>query len=169
MSKFKTISATRAGACALVAVIAMAAMSPALAQYRSEIRNDPARCRPGAGPAIQVTVEGVKATHGLLRIQSYRATSAEWLQKGKWLSRIEVPAHAGVMTVCMPVPAAGIYGIAIRHDLNGNGETDIMSDGGGMSNNPSINVFNLGKPSYTKVGVAVDDGVRPIRITMKYM
>ena len=152
-----------------LAAIGLATASPAIAQYRSEIHNDMSRCTVGSGPAVMVTVDGVKASQGKLRIQSYRANSSEWLAKGKWLSRIEVPAKAGTMTFCLPVPDAGTYGIAVRHDLNGNGKTDIMSDGGGMSNNPSINIFNLGKPSYTKVGVPVGDNVKSIRIEMKYM
>ena len=69
----------------------------------------------------------------------------------------------------MPAPAAGEYAIAIRHDRNGNGRTDITSDGGGMSNNPSINIFNLGKPSYTKTAISVGNNVKSIRIVMKYM
>ena len=38
-----------------------------------------------------------------------------------------------------------------------------------MSNNPIINIFNLGKPSYRKVGVPVTQGVVPIVINMRYM
>jgi uncharacterized protein (DUF2141 family) len=63
----------------------------------------------------------------------------------------------------------GSYGIAVRHDLDGDGETDLMSDGGGMSNNPSINIFNLGKPSYKKTAFTVDNGVKSIRIQMRYI
>ena len=158
-----------AGALAIFAVVGMAGPSPALAQYRNEIRNDMSRCTAGSGPAVMVTVDGIKASQGALRIQTYRATPGEWLQKGKWLSRIEVPARAGTMTFCLPVPGPGTYGVAVRHDLNGNGSTDITTDGGAMSNNPSINIFNLGKPSYSKVGVPVGDGVKSIRIEMKYM
>ena len=83
--------------------------------------------------------------------------------------RVEVPARAGVMTVCVPLPEAGSYGIAVRHDINGNGKTDLTSDGGGMSNNPSINIFNLGKPSYKKTAFDVGNAPRAISITMKYM
>lgn len=155
---------------ALSAVAGLAAPAPAMAEaYRNEIRNEPARCQSDKGPAMMVTVDGIKSSSGKLRVQSYRATSGEWLVKGKWLSRIEVPAKAGTMTFCVPVPASGTYGVAVRHDVNGNGETDIRTDGGAMSNNPSINIFNLGKPSYTKVGVPVGDGVKSIRIQMKYM
>jgi len=53
--------------------------------------------------------------------------------------------------------------------MNGNGDTDIMSDGGGMSNNPSINVFNLGKPSVDRTRITVGDAPRSIQINMRYM
>ncbi|MFZ9394508.1 MAG: DUF2141 domain-containing protein [Erythrobacter sp.] len=137
--------------------------------YRNEIGNDMRQCAADAGPAVRVTVNGVKAGGGTIRVQSYRGIRSDWLEKGKWLSRIEVPARAGSMTFCMPVPRAGTYGIAVRHDANGNGKTDITKDGGGMSNNPSINILNLGKPSYTKTAFEVGPGVTAITITMKYM
>ncbi|PNU04088.1 DUF2141 domain-containing protein [Novosphingobium guangzhouense] len=166
---YRTVLHRTSTAAALVAVAGLAAPVPALAQYRNEIRNEMGRCQSDKGPAMMVTVDGIKSSSGKLRVQSYRATSGEWLVKGKWLSRIEVPARAGSMTFCVPLPASGTYGVAVRHDVNGNGETDIRTDGGAMSNNPSINIFNLGKPSYTKVGVPVGDGVKSIRIQMKYM
>jgi uncharacterized protein (DUF2141 family) len=146
-----------------------AAGAPASAQYNQMIGNDLSQCRGGGGPAVLVTVDGVKASQGKLRVQSYRATSGDWLKKGRWLSRIEAGAKAGTMTFCVPVPAAGSYGIAVRHDLNGNGKTDLSEDGGGMSNNPSINIFNLGKPSYTKTAFPVGSGVKSISIQMRYM
>ncbi len=116
-----------------------------------------------------VTINGIKASTGKMRVQSYRATPSEWMAKGRWLSRIEVPAKAGTMTFCMPLPSTGTYGIAVRHDVTGNGRTDLTSDGGGMSNNPSINVLNLGKPSYTKVAVPVGQSVKSIFIDMRYL
>lgn len=138
------------------------------AAFHEEVPNDPARCRPGAGPAVQITVTGVRAGTGKMRVQLYRATAEDWLAKGRWIHRIEVPAQAGRMSFCMPVPQAGSYGIAIRHDINGNGKTDITRDGGGMSNNPSINILNLGKPSYRRVAFSVGEGVVPIAIQMRY-
>jgi uncharacterized protein (DUF2141 family) len=141
--------------------------APAQAQYRQAIANDPAQCR-GDGPAVNVTVSGIKSSSGRMRVQLYRATKADWLEKGRWIHRIEAPARAGSMTFCMPVPQAGSFGIAVRHDVNGNGQTDLTQDGGGVSNNPSINVFNLGKPSYDKAAVQVS-GVRSITVTMRYL
>ncbi len=134
-----------------------------------EIGNDLSRCAAGKGPAVLVTVRGVKAGSGSVRVQSYPATSGAWLAKSQWLHRVEGRAAASSMSFCLPVPAPGNYGIAVRHDVNGNGKTDIRSDGGGFSNNPSINIFNLGKPSVGKVAFQAGSGVTRITINLKYM
>jgi uncharacterized protein (DUF2141 family) len=147
-----------------VSVLAVAATAQAEGRVMS---NDLSQCR--NGPSTLVQISGVKASTGKIRVQSYRGTAADWLEKGRWLARIEVPARAGSMTVCVPLPQAGVYGIAVRHDVNGNGKTDITRDGGGMSNNPSINIFNLGKPSYKKTAFSVGDSPKTISISMKYM
>lgn len=165
----KTILSGAPLAVAMASSVAFATAFPAAAFQRGEISNDINRCGTGSGPALLVTVSDVKASTGQIRVQSYRATKDEWMESGKWINRIETAAKAGTMTFCLPVPQAGTYGVAVRHDLNGNGKTDISKDGGGMSNNPSINIFNLGKPSYTKVGVAVGNEPKAIRIQMKYM
>ena len=140
---------------------------PALAQYQQEIRNDPARCR-GAGPAVPVTVSGIENAQGNMRVQIYHGTEADWLTSGRWLYRIEVPARAGNMSFCLPVPSDGSYAVAVRHDVNGNGRTDITSDGGAMSNNPSINLLNLGRPSVRRTRFDVS-GVTSINVNMRYM
>lgn len=160
----------RTAACALaLAGLGVSALAmPAMAQYREAISNDPARCR-GDGPAVSVTVTGIKSSAGRLRVQLYRATKQDWLERGRWIHRIEASARAGSMTFCMPAPAPGSYGIAVRHDVNGNGQTDLTQDGGGASNNPSFNVFNLGKPGHDKVAFSVTGGVRSIAIAMRYL
>jgi uncharacterized protein (DUF2141 family) len=134
-----------------------------------EIRNDLSRCSAGKGPAVLVTVRGVKAGSGSVRVQSYPATSGAWLAKSQWLHRVESRAAVGSMNFCVPVPAPGNYGIAVRHDVNANGKTDIRNDGGGFSNNPSINIFNLGKPAVSKVAFQAGPGVTRITINLKYM
>ena len=151
-----------------IAVTALLATSFAASAQRQKISNNLNKCTAGSGPAVYVTLDGIKSSTGMVRVQSYRGTQDEWLKKGKWLRRIEVPARAGTMRFCLPVNAAGTYGIAVRHDVNGNGKTDIRQDGGAMSNNPSINVFNLGKPSYKKTAFTVGSGVTSIRIKMRY-
>ncbi|MGB5076995.1 MAG: DUF2141 domain-containing protein [Sphingorhabdus sp.] len=134
-----------------------------------EISNDMSRCATGKGPAVLVSVRGVKDASGQIRIQSYPATNSAWLAKGRWLHRMESRASSGNMNFCMPVPTEGQYGIAVRHDRNANGKTDIRQDGGGFSNNPSINILNLGKPSAGKVAFRAGPGVTRITINLKYM
>ncbi|MFU7527004.1 DUF2141 domain-containing protein [Qipengyuania sp. ASV99] len=152
----------------LVPTVTSAAPASGISDYRNTITNDMRACAPGAGPAVRVTIEGVKSSTGKVRAQVYNGTSADWLEKGRWLNRIEIPARRGRMTLCMPVPKSGTYAIAVRHDANNNNETDISEDGGAMSNNPSINIFNLGRPGVDKTRFNVSSGVSSISITMKY-
>lgn len=176
ISKSMMGAASAAGLLALGAIAGIAApAAPAAAQassnsdYRNIIANNMRACAPGAGPAIRVTINGVKNASGKVRVQVYNGTRADWLEKGRWLNRIELPARAGRMTVCVPVPSSGDYAVAVRHDVNGNNETDIRTDGGAMSRNPSINIFNLGKPGIDKTRFSVGEGVSSIAITMKYL
>jgi uncharacterized protein (DUF2141 family) len=161
------MGAAALGAAALLGSLALLP-TEAQAQYRQKISNNLSKCS-GGSPAVRVTVRGIKSSSGKIRVQSYRGTKADWLQKGKWINRIETPARAGTMTFCMPVPASGVYGIAVRHNTNGNGKTEIRKDGGAMSNNPSINIFNLGKPSYKKTRFSVGSTTKAISINMRYM
>ena len=162
----KTIAALTGTTALALAGLALA--SPAEAQYREKITHDLTKCDAGQGPAVMVTITDVKKATGTIRIQSYRATKQDWLEKGRWIYRMEAPAQAGTMRFCMPLPGPGHYGIAVRHDLDNDGKTDIFGDGGAMSNNPSINIFNMGKPSYKKVGFDVERGVENISIRMRY-
>jgi uncharacterized protein (DUF2141 family) len=152
-----------------VLAVSVLALGSGTAVAGQEINNDLSRCAAGKGPAVLVSVRGVKESTGQIRVQSYPATGSAWLTKGRWLHRVESRASAGNMTFCVPVPSEGTYGIAVRHDRNANGKTDIREDGGGFSNNPSINIFNLGKPSASKVAFQAGPGVTRISINLKYM
>ena len=161
--------AARVGGGTILGMAAVALALPAQAQYNQKIGNDLAKCSAGAGPAVRINIADVKSSSGTIRVQLYRATKADWLTSGRWLNRMELPARAGSMTVCVPAPGPGTYGIAVRHDVNNNGKTDLTQDGGGMSNNPSINIFNLGKPSYNRVAFDLGDEVKAMTIRMRYL
>lgn len=162
-----------AAAAALAAlVMAGSAVAPAQAYaQRQHIDNDMARCAAGAGSAIIVDVSGFETASGIVRIQSYPATRKAWLEKGAWINRIEVPVKPvnGKMRFCVPLPYAGRYGIAVRHDVNGNGKTDLSRDGGGFSNNPKASIFNLGKPAVEKAAVPVGSAPVTIAISLQYL
>ena len=162
----KTILSAALTASVLASAGRGAPATSAAATYKQKVSNDPSRC--DNGPAVKVNISGIKPAHGLLRVQLYRGTASDWLQTGRWLNRIEVAVHGSSTMVCMPVPGPGTYGIAVRHDVNGNGKTEIRTDGGGMSNNPSISILNLGKPSYKQTAFTVGEGIKTISIQMRY-
>ena len=94
------------GKAVVASVVAAVLAAPAVAQYRNKIDNEPAACR-GSGPAVKVQLDGITPAKGIVRAQLYRGTEADWLKKGRWLNRIEVPAHGREVAVCMPVPGPG--------------------------------------------------------------
>lgn len=147
-----------------LAMAASLAAVPAVADA-APIGPDAASCRNG-GPAILVNVTGLKNRVGKVRVQLYGGNPAEFLAKGKKLRRIEVAASAASQPICIAVPKAGRYAVAVRHDANGDGKSG-WSDGGGFSRNPNISITNL-KPSYSKVAVNVGNGVLPLDIVMNY-
>lgn len=156
---FKLMSSVAIGALAFVvpATAAGAALGP-----------DAASCRAGANePAVLVNVSGFKTRSGNVRVQLYGGDPADFLAKGKWVRRVDLPVTAsGPMKVCVALPKAGNYAVAVRHDVDGNGKSS-MSDGGGFSRNPNISLFKL-KPRFQQTVIAVDHGVTPVNVILNY-
>lgn len=145
---------------------ALTVAAPAAAQ--AALGPDAASCRNGAGaPAVLVDVSGFKTRTGNLRVQLYGSNPADFLAKGKKLRRIDLPVTpSGSMKVCIAAPASGTYAIAVRHDLDGDGKSG-WNDGAGFSGNPDISLASL-KPKYTKVAIAVGNGVKPVEVILNY-
>lgn len=136
---------------------------PAAAQ--GAVGPDAASCRNG-GPAVLVNVTGLKNATGKVRVQLYGSNPADFLAKGKRLRRVEVASNGSSIPVCIAVPKAGRYAIAVRHDANGDGKSG-WSDGGGFSGNPNLSLANL-KPAYDKVAFNAGEGVTRINVVMNY-
>lgn len=147
------------------AALALAALPGAAAA--AVLGAQAAACHAGGGPALLVTVEGFRERTGTLRVALYRA-NAEFLERHRWLQRIDVPVtRGGPMSVCVPVPAPGRYAVAVRHDLDGNGRSG-WSDGGGFSRNPRISLVNL-RPRVEDVAINVGaSGIQPVGVVLNY-
>lgn len=163
MSKVRRIAA-------LALVCAGAVTVPAFAR---PIGPDAPLCSPGvAAPAMLVRVTGFKSRTGIVRVQLYGGDPARYFEKRAYLRRIDLPVPAaGPLEVCVPAPAPGKYAISVRHDIDGSGKTD-RADGGGMSGNPEISLFDLmfrRKPAPEKVAVSVGFGVRVVPVTLNYI
>ena len=130
----------------------------------------PAACQ-GAGPAMLVRVEGLKARTGTVRVQTYGGDPARYFDKGTYLDRVEVrPPATGPVEICMPVPRQGTYAVSVRHDVSGDGKTE-MGDGGGMSGNPNLSLMDVvlkRRPSPSEVEIEVH-GVKTVRIVLNYV
>ena len=143
-----------------------AAAQPALAQ----LGQDAAACRNGGGPtgsAILVNVQGLRARTGNIRVNVYGDDPGRFLGRGQYVRQINVPVtRSGPMPICVIVPRAGRYAVAVRHDEDGNGRSG-WSDGGGFSRNPRLSLTNL-RPSYQNVAFNVGRGVAGVNVTLLY-
>ena len=152
-------------------MITAVALGSTLSLARAEAMNAAAPiCKSGGSPAILVEVIGVKSETGVIRVQAYGGNPAHYFDKGSYIERIDMPTLQA-REVCVPVPKPGTYAISVRHDVNGNGKSD-MRDGGGMSGNPSLSVWDLitkSKPDPRQVQVQVGSGVTPVRVVMNYV
>lgn len=155
-----------------IAGLMLAAALPAAAAGAAVLGPHAAACISGAGPAMLVRVEGLKARTGSLRVQSYGGAPADYFEKGAWLRRVEIKVpSSGAIDVCLPVPAAGTYAVSVRHDVNGSGKAD-MADGGGMSGNPRLSLTDVlfrRKPKPQTVAIAVGGGVQRVPVVLSYV
>ena len=140
------------------------------AQAGTRVANDMSRCEAGAGgTAALVRVVGFRDSNGRVRVQSYGSDST-WLERGEWLHRVDIPVRPRNrnMTVCLPLPGPGTYGIAVRHDSNGNNRSD-RRDGGGFSRNPDLSFpFNL-EPDFDEVVIRAGSGVTRVTVVLNYL
>ncbi|WP_136161675.1 DUF2141 domain-containing protein [Sphingomonas flavalba] len=156
---------------AFIAVTAVTAMVAPLAEaHAAPSGPDAAICSRGGEPAVLVRVDGFKAHTGTLRVQIYGDKPEDFLAKGRWLKRIEVPVpvRAGPMEVCVGLPRPGAYAVAVRHDVNGNGKSGDRSDGGGFSRNPGLSLLSL-KPNYRDVVITVGGQPKPVDVVLNYV
>ncbi|MFM2410854.1 MAG: hypothetical protein RL481_1682 [Pseudomonadota bacterium] len=134
---------------------------------------DAAQCARGDGPAVLVRITGLKNRAGSVRARTFAGDKpSTWFNKKQTLKRTQVSVPAsGPVEICMPVPKPGGYVVDIRHDINGNGDSD-RADGAGASGNPNISLFDFligKKPPASKVVFQVGEGVASVSILMKYV
>ena len=126
---------------------------------------DAPRCRSG-GPALVVSLRGLKSRVGLVRVWLFGPNPSDFLKKGRRLHRVDLPASATAMDVCLAVPGPGRYAVVARHDINSNRDSD-MGDGGGFSRNPKVSLISL-RPNYKDVAFNVGPGLHRVPIVMNY-
>lgn len=119
---------------------------------------------------LNVAVEGLRNSNGLVTVAVYPDNSREFLAKGGTLKNNRFPASSPVTRACVFVPKPGVYAIAVYHDedaskkLNRTG-LGLPSEGFGFSNNPST---LAGIPAFRSVRLNVPKAGLTTHVKMKY-
>jgi uncharacterized protein (DUF2141 family) len=143
----------------VASLLALASAAPA-----GVVGADARACQTGK-PSMLVRVNGFKKASGTVKVAVYAAEG--YLAKGGKLRKVVVPVRStAAMDICIAVPRAGRYAVAVHHDINGNGDKD-ASDGGGYSGNPKLSLTNL-RPPFGRTAVQVGAAPRPVSVTLVY-
>jgi uncharacterized protein (DUF2141 family) len=138
---------------------AMATAAPARV-----IGSDAQACLTGK-PSMLVRVSGLKKPSGTVKVAVYSAHG--YLAKGGKLRKVVMPVRSmAPMDICIAVPSAGRYAVAVHHDINGNGDKD-PNDGGGYSRNPRLSITSL-KPPFGKTAVRVGAAPHQVTVLLQY-
>lgn len=133
---------------------------------------DPSLCDGGNEPTILVRVSGLKSRDGTIRVRTFTGDPDTYFNKKFAHKRLLYPTpSAGPVEICVPVGAPGVYAVDVRHDANGNGDTD-RADGVGASGNPKFTLWTIlfgKKPSAQQVQVSVGRGTTIVPITVRYL
>ncbi len=134
-------------------------------------------CRPGeTGPALAITISGLKDRQGNLKAELYPGNDTDLLKddnilinEGKTFRRVVVDVpDTGPVQMCIRAPAPGVYGLVVLHDRNRDRHFDKSYDGDGLGlgNNPSSQ--GPFKPRISSARVTVGGGVTPVTVRMLY-
>jgi uncharacterized protein (DUF2141 family) len=154
--------------------------APALCATTPMIKSSPdlgkaeGQCRPGEkGPAVNLTIVGMKDRAGNLRAEVYPANDDDFLEDdnklvmaGKTFRRVEIPTpQSGVVQMCVRLPGPGTYSLSVLHDRDMNRKFGISSDGIGFPNNPKL---GLSKPRAAATSFVAGPGITDITIRLNY-
>jgi len=148
------------------------AATPAFA-VQAPIGSDAAACTSG-GPAIRVTVDGLKDRTGELKLELYPANEADFLKddrdlikEGKFFRRVRLPTPAsGPVILCIRVPAPGAYALLFTHNRDGRNKFNFWADGAGF---PSNTKLGRSRPKVSQGRIVVPEGVVSVDIHAQYL
>jgi uncharacterized protein (DUF2141 family) len=134
-----------------------------------------AACRSGeTGPALLITVSGLKDRQGLVRAELYPDNDTDFLQddailvnQGKTFRRVDfqLPA-AGPVVICVRAPGPGRYTLSLLHDRNRDLRWNKLSDGLGFASNPRL---GWSKPKAASALVSIGAGLSKTEVIMNYL
>jgi uncharacterized protein (DUF2141 family) len=119
---------------------------------------------------LTVQVQGVRSADGLMAVTLYPDDPKRFLAHHGSLKVVRVPAHVGSTNVCMFLPGAAYYAVAVYHDANGNHHLDrsglLPQEGSGLSNNPKVNLLHW--PTLKGSRFPTHAGENRIAVSLRY-
>ncbi len=156
----------------LIGAVMLAAAGPAGPAMGAPLGPNPSLCDGSTEPSILVRVSGLKNRAGTVRVRTFSGDPGKYFDKRYALRRVQYPVPAtGPVEICVPVSGPGLYAVDVRHDANGNDDTD-RSDGVGASGNPKFSLLNIifgRKPRAEQVQISVSTGTTIVPITVRYL
>ena len=155
-------------------LIALFLLGAAPVKPNASLGKADAVCRPNeTGPALIITVIGLKDRKGLLRAELYPnndndflADDAILINAGKTFRRVDLAlTGSNEPILCMRVPSAGKYSLSLLHDRDHNLKFSFQSDGIGFAGNPKL---GWSKPKAAIATVNASSGVTRISVRMNY-
>jgi uncharacterized protein (DUF2141 family) len=157
---------------------ALLALLPAAS--RAQVESSPnlgkaeGQCRASEpGPAVMITVVGLKDRKGVVRAELYPDTDDDFLEDdnilinaGKTFRRVEMPLPpSGPVVLCVRTPGPGSYTLSLLHDRDANRKFGLSSDGVGFPGNPRL---GLSKPKAAAARFQTTAGLTSISIRLNY-
>ena len=123
------------------------------------------------GPQLRVVVEGLKSARGYVSVEVYPDRPNLFFRPKRQVAIVREKLSQDAATVCVSLPKAGYYALAVYHDENGDnklnvGPLGIPTEGFGLSNNPKI---AFGLPSFNKVRFRAFEGETTVPVSMRYL
>lgn len=158
---------------ALAATAAAAAAILAPAATAAPLGPDAAACEAGH-PAILAAIVGLKDRKGIVKLELYPATQADFtrndtdlIAEGKTFRRVTVaPPATGPVSLCIRVPGPGRYALLMTHNRDGRNKFKYTIDGAGLPANKRI---GLAKPKVGGAIVEVGEKTLPLTIRAQYL
>ncbi|RUN77088.1 DUF2141 domain-containing protein [Sphingomonas sp. TF3] len=157
----------------MAAAITGAALLPVTASAAQILGSDAAACTSG-GPAIRVTVDGLKDRTGELKLELFPANDADFLKddrdlikEGKFFRRVRLPTPAsGPIVLCIRVPTPGPYALLFTHNRDGKNKFNLWQDGAGFPTNARL---GRSRPKLAMARIVVPQGVVSTEIRAQYL
>ncbi len=123
----------------------------------------------GAGPHVNVVVEGLRSSRGDIVAEIYPDDAKRFLVHHEQVASIHQKLTGLNASVCLTVPSAGYYAMAVFHDENSDYKFNrnalgLPLEGFGLSNNP---VVRLGMPSFGSIRFRVE-GDTTLHVRLRY-